>query len=288
MSRFWSSAGRGDRTDGSRGVLRARQRDWAGAAQRRRCRPSRQACRRRDPEDRWSVHLSGGTPGWAGPATQPTSVRILPPGVAHARGAPSAEEAAPCISRLRPPLPATTLPAQAGPCCLPGRPPTHQPTRTLPPGATPGLRPTAHAPPHRAARTGTRLGRRNDPGPRSGRTVRTGSRAGRSVRASPPFPRTTLGAVHSSRPSRAAPCPGRPIRTDCQPGRPVRPNPPIHSQAGNARCRHLRTRAGSCHHPQVRRRARPSPHPQEQFHRPEPQLCRHRDGPSNCRPRTPQ
>lgn len=222
-----------------------------------------------------------------GAATQPTSVRILPPGAAHARGAPSAEEAAPCISRLRPPLPATTLPAQAGPRCLPGRAPPCRPTRTVPPGPTPGPRPTAHAPVHRATRTGTRLGRRNYPGPPSGQPVRTDCQAGRPTRASPPFAHTTRGAVHSSRPTRAPLPPGRRTRTSPHPGRPNRPDPPTHSQVGNAHCRHPQARAGSCPHPRVGRTARPPSRPREQRHRPEPQLSRRPAGPSSCRPRTP-
>lgn len=57
----------------------------------------------RDPEDARSVHLSGGTAGRAVRPHCPCSVKAL----RHPRrpdlGAPSAEEAVPCTSRLRPP-----------------------------------------------------------------------------------------------------------------------------------------------------------------------------------------
>ena len=221
-----------------------------------------------------------------GAATQSTSVRILSPGATYARGAPSAEEAAPCISRLRPPLPATTLPAQAGPRCLPGRGSPCRPTSAMPPGATPGPRPTARTPRHRAARAGTHPGRRNAPGRPSGRCIRTDSLAGRPTGASSPFARTTPGPAHSSRPSRATPRPGRRTRISPHPRRPTRPGP-SHSQVGSAHRGHLRPRVGSCPQPQVRRPARRPYRPQEQLHRPEPSRRRRPAGPSNCRPRTP-
>ena len=222
-----------------------------------------------------------------GAATQSTSVRIPPPGAAHARGAPSAEEAAPCISRLRPPLPATTLPAQAGPRCLPGRGLSCRHTRTVPPGATPGPRPTPHAPLHRAARAGTCLGRRNDPGPQPGRPIRTASLASRPFRASPSSARPTRGPVHPSRASRAAPRPCRRARTISQPGRPTGADPPTHSQADNAHRRHPQARPGFRPHHQAGRPARSPSRPQEQLRRPELQRCRHPAGPWNCRPRIP-
>lgn len=222
-----------------------------------------------------------------GAATQSTSVRIPPPGAAYARGAPSAEEAAPCMSRLRPPLPATTPPAQTGPRCLPRRAPVCRHTRTVPPGETPGLLLRARAPPQRAARTGIRLGLRNDPGPQAGRPVRIGFLAGRATRGSLPFARTTLGAVHLSRPSPATLRPGRHARINPHPGRPTRPGPPTHAQVGNAHSRHPRARAGPCPHPHVGHPARPPSRPPEQLHRPEPKRCRRPAGPSNCRPRTP-
>jgi hypothetical protein len=72
-----------------------------------------------------------------GAATQPTSVRILPPGVAHARGAPSAEEVTVCISRPRSPRPPSppsppSLPPTVPPVADGSRPPGREPIRRRP------------------------------------------------------------------------------------------------------------------------------------------------------------
>jgi hypothetical protein len=209
VSKCRVSAGRCGRIDGSRGAIRARQQEVARGDPRRR-RPAGSVHRGRDPEDSSSVHLSGGTPGRAGPPHSPTSVRIPPPGAAYARGAPSAEEATPCISRLRPPPP-TTVSTQAGPRCLPGWAPTCRHTRTMPACASRSSQSTPHSPFHPPARTGlrlyaptrtgTRLHLRTDPGPQPGRPIRTDHLAGRPTRPSPPFAPTPRSLGRSSRPS---------------------------------------------------------------------------------------
>lgn len=279
-----ASTGRCGRIDGGRGASRARQREVAGGDQGRH-RSAGQGARGRDPEDCSSVHLSGGTPGWVGRHT--VHVRPdPPPGAAHPRGAPSAEEAAPCLSRLRPPPPAMPLP-QAGPRCLPARAPTRPHPRTAPPGASRGSRPTPYATPRPAGRTGTRLRQRTDPGRRPGWSIRNDPLAARPTRAAPPFARAAPGPLHSSRPSGATLCPSQRVRTNSQPGRPTRGSPPTRSQADKARCRHPQGRAGPCPHSRARHSARRPSRLQERPRRPEPLRSRHPCGPSNCPPRTP-
>lgn len=68
----------------------------------------------RDSEDAPAVHLSGGAAGRAVTSHCPPPPEPSGPGAEPDRGAPSAEEASPCNSRLRPPLPTTAAP-RAGP-----------------------------------------------------------------------------------------------------------------------------------------------------------------------------
>lgn len=76
----------------------------------------------RDLEGSLPVHLSGGTPG---PACRRTAPVTPGPqvGAAFARGAMSAEEAAPCNSRFRPRRPPMTVRQPAGRCLPNGRTP---------------------------------------------------------------------------------------------------------------------------------------------------------------------
>lgn len=234
-------------------------------------------------------------------ASQPTPLRILPPGAAQARGAPSAEEATPCISRLRPPPPTTTVSASAGQRCLQGQAPICRQARTVSADTSRPVPPTPRAHLHISARTGVRLHRWTDPGPQRGLPIRTDPLAGLPTRVRPRLDRPTWGAVHSIHPSRATPGSGRRARTSLRSGWRARPNAPIHPRAGHAHCRppqaragpcpHPQARAGPCPRPQARLPARPPSRHQEPPHRPEPlrhrPRSRHPVGPPSCRPPTP-
>lgn len=190
----------------------------------------------RDSEDGPGVHLSGGTAGRAMTPHRPCPAGPLRHRRRTERGAPSAEEATPCNSRLRPPPPTTAAPraarhhrsgrisARRGPgrrgrgtrSCLRGRRPVSTDTGLGSPAAR-------HIPPHPPDPTRARPRRRARADRLPGGRARTGARVrgldmAQSHRLSP---RDGLPHPEGSRPR---PRPGEPRSPDCA-GRPTCPPP---------------------------------------------------------------